>query len=752
MPAETSKLVISDDQHNGDISFAANRLAKEARQALSFGRRGVSDVTDEFAAAARHLRAGQLVKDEYFTLFEAVGALEIMDPKMDSGYVPPGDSFEPAFDVCRGLEATEIIWIIDELLCLEIAWHDGYPLSQTVFTSLHVDRLLSPDNNVPYNFYSGQGPAGSVSVQEQLVHVVLRAYCLALIKCAQLVLHTVQSQNFYEEEDFVTHLFGRELLPKVSTDECYKLLDEALQFVTSADLPTDISPALEARLLFRRKYLASLINDTDDWSELVPQMYKIDRSNRLGKPLPEAFSDKVQRQLATSTPPRPMLQVSWKYASTKWTDMCADIVEAERLTSFWICQSPHCLQRAMWAFAYREPQPNTFARAYLQDRLFGSDRITEDVSHFDLLLTDIRDLVLAGDPLADPESFQVELPSDPRHQCSRHIEAFMDKAFEEYLNVYRMVCQNRCRIRRTFTQAIPIMDSLETEAMRTDEELNKIAPREAIPNTSGAKVHLNALTTWTRFYKVQIMARTIQLGLETEIYLPDELCTMYWLLSVFAHQQCSRIEMIERHMLVRTLNLLDHPQKNQRYAAECIASRDWLRSLHLQWDATRMMALALWRLCGVLMTVGVIEAPERDFAQEQLLYDARMKPYLGVTNEPIPSLADFNRAQQNIKSVDSTCKSIAMDIKEAKAHLAEVKKMTPEEAKYVGTEEQWKREIKQLETTCVAIAVQASQLLRLADKHGKKKSLKGLVEASIPPPGKRYHDWWIVPQLKERKV
>ncbi|KAK5136438.1 hypothetical protein LTR08_003083 [Meristemomyces frigidus] len=759
MSAETSEIAINGGEQHGDASFAATRLAREARQALSFGSRGVRDVTAEFEAAAKQLQPGQLVKDAYFTLFEAVGALEIMDAKMDSGYVPPGDTFEAEFDVCRGLEAPEVVWIIDELLCLEAAWHDGYPLSQTIFTSLHVDRLLSPDNNAPYTFHYGlDEPTATSTAEKKVVHVVLRAYCLALIKCSQLVLQTVQSQNFYEEEDFVTHLFGRELLPKLDLDDAHRLLEEALRCVAAANFAPDISAALEARLSFRSTYLASLINDTDGWASLLERMEDIDKSNKLGLALPEAFSDKVQRQLATSTPPRPMLQTSWKDAYAKWNKTCADIIEADRLTSFWVCQSPHCLQRAMWAFAYREPQPDTFARAYIQDRLFGSDRIAEDVSHFDLLLADIRDLVLAGDQLADPESFQVELPSDPRHLCSRLVEAFMDKAFDEYLNLYRMVCQNRCRIRRTFTQAITIMDGLESEAMRTDEEILKIIPRGTMPNKSGgANLPLNPLTTWTKFYKVQIMARTIQLGFETEIYLPDELCTMYYLLSVFAHQQCTRLENIERHLMARMLNLLDHPRRNARYIAEASASQDWLKSLHLQWDATRMMALALWRFCGILMAVNVLSPPKRDFAQAQLLYDVRMKPYLGVTNDPIPSMQAFDHSRLNIKTVESTCKSIELDMKEAKAHLAALKKTTPEQGKYVGTEEQWQREIKQLETTCVGVAVQASQLLRIADKHGRKHAkkgdgLEGFVGASIPPPGKRYHNWWLVPQLKEKKI
>lgn len=35
------------------------------------------DVTEDFVAASKQLQSGELVKDEYFTLFEAVGALEV---------------------------------------------------------------------------------------------------------------------------------------------------------------------------------------------------------------------------------------------------------------------------------------------------------------------------------------------------------------------------------------------------------------------------------------------------------------------------------------------------------------------------------------------------------------------------------------------------------------------------------------------------------------------------------------------------
>ena len=74
-----SKLDLNSHKHedNTDITTATSRLRHEAQQATSFGQRGVRDVTQMFTEAANQLVPGQLVKDEFFTLFEAVGALEV---------------------------------------------------------------------------------------------------------------------------------------------------------------------------------------------------------------------------------------------------------------------------------------------------------------------------------------------------------------------------------------------------------------------------------------------------------------------------------------------------------------------------------------------------------------------------------------------------------------------------------------------------------------------------------------------------
>lgn len=382
----------------------------------------------------------------------------------------------------------------------------------------------------------------------------------------------------------------------------------------------------------------------------------------------------------------------------------------------------------------------------MQAILFSDQAVAGEVFHYDLLLTDISDLVLAGDPLVDPLSFTVEVTSDPRHICSKLIQGFMEKAIEEYLNLYRMVCQNRCRIRRTFTQAIPILDALEQEAENVDNELKKYSAtmRNKIEHPKyGRLEELNPLQSWCYFNTLRILAWTVQLGFETEIYLPDELARMYRFLSILCIYRWKLIDHLMRFVNERKRTLLD-----SKRSSECAASHDFLRSLNLVAQVTQSVAEVLFKFYNLLTRVGVISPPKRDFADRLLLHEVRMKPYLCVRGDDIPDCESFDEdiEEQNKTPISVTIESIDGDIKYAKSVLTELKKYTPEQAKYVGTEEEWKKEIKQTETTCVAIAVAVSQLKRIKEKYGTD-DLSQVVECSFE---KKYHEWWVIPQLKER--
>jgi hypothetical protein len=446
-----------------------------------------------------------------------------------------------------------------------------------------------------------------------------------------------------------------------------------------------------------------------------------------------------------------MLQLAWADSQKKWTKLFSDIDEADRLTDSWARQSPACLQKAVWSFASRNP--GTYPRSIFQDLLFAGGTVREDVPHFDLLLLDIRDLVLAGDTLVDPDSFQVELPSDPRHRCSRIIETFMDKAYEEYLNLYRMVCQNRCRIRRTFTQAIPLLHELETTiAKDADREIDSAAPQKKLNTTFGQRVQLNPLSSWSRWHKLKIMTETISLGFETDIYLDYEIGGMYWYLSQLNAEKRALLSHIEAFLTDRMSALV--AAKNAQAASDCLASQDWLLCLREETEVALLLSAALADLYAVLSHTGLIKPAGRPFAKPDLVHEARMKPYVAVTDPPLPTLEAFERSQAVTGSVPEALGKIEARIPAIKAHLGNMKRFSPLAGKFVGTEGEWKARIKQLETTSVAIFVGVSVLKRTVGTAGDvdvEGMVRSKLEVVVPEPGKRYHDWWVVPQIKPRK-
>src|SRR5271163_4274034 len=72
----------------------------------------------------------------------------------------------------------------------------GYPLSQTLFTSIYINRLLWPRPHSLNEAVFTLDPTSQAS--QPLVHRVLRASCLGTIKACDFVHQMVCSQYYYE--------------------------------------------------------------------------------------------------------------------------------------------------------------------------------------------------------------------------------------------------------------------------------------------------------------------------------------------------------------------------------------------------------------------------------------------------------------------------------------------------------------------------------------------------------------------------
>lgn len=156
---------------------------------------------------------------------------------MDSGFLAPGEKLVDDYDIFRELLPEEVIGIMDQLLCCEMAWHEGYPLSQTIFTSHYIDQMFVHHSKKVEDIQFVHGlekPRGG-----PLVHTVLRAYCIGLIKCCGYALDEIDRSldgggtrvNFYEEEDFSGHTYGRDLFPSIPKGPIITDLYQAAELV-----------------------------------------------------------------------------------------------------------------------------------------------------------------------------------------------------------------------------------------------------------------------------------------------------------------------------------------------------------------------------------------------------------------------------------------------------------------------------------------------------------------------------------------
>ena len=77
-----------------------------------------------------------------------------------------------------------------------MAWHLGYPLSQTLFTNVYIEAILMPTPlNVGEADFIRDGESGSL---KSPMHLVLRAYCLGLLKACWYVVERIKFEHYYE--------------------------------------------------------------------------------------------------------------------------------------------------------------------------------------------------------------------------------------------------------------------------------------------------------------------------------------------------------------------------------------------------------------------------------------------------------------------------------------------------------------------------------------------------------------------------
>ncbi|RYP92361.1 hypothetical protein DL770_001563 [Monosporascus sp. CRB-9-2] len=563
----------------------------------------VREITDKFASAVK--KPGELVKDEHFTLFEAVSALEIMDPKMDSGFLAEGESLDEEYDVSRDLLPEEILGIIDQLFCLE-----------TLLTSVYVEAILNP---TPTNITEADFARDPKLRDEQpKLLFILRAYCVGLLKACHLVNELVKAEHYYET------------------------------FVTT--------------------------------------------------------------------------------------------------------------------FQARKPQPLVFIRSLLQTLLIKDRFVLGTYDARQIIDQDLALTVLPWGKQIDPSYVNVEVPSDPRHQIAAQMANFRARITEPYLDIFRIFCQNRCRVRRTLCHSIHEWDMLQAEVEEIDQLLQVTLDEKPLTTDRGDIGYRLPLSSWAYLYKLRQMEWIVQLGFELAIYQPDELAGMYWYLNYLAKTRAQHGDRIKAF----TSRALSQGRQAGGYTAardrEYMHSLSYIRATMLDAACTWEFADGLCCLYTTLQRLGLVRpfGPEpRPYSDDERRYRIRMRPFAAIALPQLPTFDEFTRAaSQPETGIPDLLKYAGSAIAGARKGYEALAKLPDQQAFCIRSGDRWRAEVHACQKAAIAAGVAVTQLAKAFDAaagvvdggEGERAaegeaSLDVGLRVEFPEPGTGYHDWWIVPRL-----
>ncbi|KAF9193868.1 hypothetical protein BGZ50_006922 [Haplosporangium sp. Z 11] len=493
------------------------------------------DVTALLESATQDMKVGQLVQVQTFSLFDAMCAIVIMDPKMDTGMILDDYAACPQYDVNRPLDPKEFIWIFDNIL---MTWLSGHALSQTLFTSCYVLRLFEIDPNKDSTGISADNTLQDSSTPPmQFVTVVLKACVLAVTKSCGLIWAEMKKGQVYEEEDFLINKFGVSLYESYPTASLIAMLDQAEYWMQGTgaswiesnygpDAPNILQGVMD-RILYARSlldeasssttpgflsleantgatnqssYMSLFQVTTPKCSLFVAAIHQLESTRNhlkglqathsLSTQVDGAFDHAVHRKLVTNTPPRAIALLSSKETFEQldqlWTDLlfianALHFPDATSLMNFFIY------------FGNQKPAPGAFPRSILQTVLY-EDRVIMGTCNVHSVVRDIIQETVKPAPwiFENFDTLQAELESANtsrlnmvpevgedefsllKGQIQAHAVLFVEKATKPFVDTLQIMGQNTSRQRRNLRKIVLLWETLQGEAEVFDEEIHLV--------------------------------------------------------------------------------------------------------------------------------------------------------------------------------------------------------------------------------------------------------------------------------------
>ncbi|ORZ16313.1 Mak10 subunit, NatC N-terminal acetyltransferase-domain-containing protein [Absidia repens] len=690
------------------------------------------DITTFLDQATQDMKEGELIHLQSFTLFDAMSAIEIMDPRMDTGMVIETDQANIDYDIEQALTPPQTLWIMDQLLACEMAWLSGHSLAQTVYTCIYFHHVPSLNKQLP-----SLASMEPTSV-EHLLQVVLGAYILGTVKCCYHIWNEMISGNIYEEEDFTTNLFGLSLYEDIPDVDVLNKVEMALHmlkmYIDSNE--SIVLSALYKRLLLRQQtlmYLRQLqcrhVDDAlstltkvgdllDDSITKTPA--SIFGTLKLGQPVAGAFDPNINRKLTSQAPPRAVTLQSHQESYEAFLQI---VRRLESICTITKISSASSLINYFTYFAGNRPYPDAFSRSKLNSLFYYNGRIFGTYPVTALVQDSIFDYVQP--PIA---WFEFDDTSDPKPlaDAKASLQRFLDQtAAMPLVYFFKVQCHNRARQRRIFCKVLGEWEVLQDEALHLDKKFydaNTLLYGRRPDEQTMTWQNTYHFSLWAYNMKMKMMEQILLLGFELDLYGETEYTTIYWY-----------------YWYLQSVLEKCYEQQEGNNGNNRVARSHYTQQLN---SAKKEMAIGTFKLLLAAKKENRWP-PQQDkelrFDDPETRFNHRLKPFTKIASPPFQG---FDRFQQDSSTdhlhISTLLNAAENDFIMAKGRLEVLTQESVEVSKLELCYDASRKTLLSMVKICAANSDTIQQLLKLDNGSATKVTLTF-----------EEHPWWPVMQLEK---
>ncbi|KAH9033987.1 Mak10-domain-containing protein [Lactarius deliciosus] len=496
------------------------------------------DVSDTFLNAAQDMELGDVILTEDFTLYDAMSALEIGDPRMDSGLILDDDAERLVFSPLTPLLPEEVCYVLDRAIACEMEWHAGYTLPQTIYTCLYVHHLTDINPEVISRQEElQQDPARPV----ELVTVVIRAAIMGFLKCCDLVWRELSKGRLHDTEDWHSEKFDVSLMEGTPVGTVLSQLEDAknwIQFLLPESSPwrSALLDRISLRIDMLNLFRHHPSKDREQFLVLLfsaRQCLQKVRSVLTPEPAPHspanfAFDPRITRKLNSFMPLRPHRLPPQDLAWDALADMFGGFAQVCKVSavaslSAWKISGDLCASFA------RHSQKPPFIRALFQSAFFTNQRVL-DVYPLRWLID--RFFVETVGIEYNTFSAVIDLAGAPP---LLNIERKLSRMLLSHIQAAWF---NPPRRRRFLARSLLEWQELYHVTSMMGENWGPLGDKD--------RLLIDAIPKAILLWRLSTIEEVLLSGFQLELYVKDEKSFVYWELSQVIHEHLSILDSLGR--------------------------------------------------------------------------------------------------------------------------------------------------------------------------------------------------------------